>query len=253
MAFNFLDLFPDTPGAVAGAQAAQDIIKNQYNGAMGFLEMENALMKTKQAQEAQARSEELRPLQQTVDAIKLLQGLNIQNDPGKNVFSEVNPMDLSSINDAIIKSVPNLKTDFEAALLKSEASARESTARANLLEGGRNFRANQEDERRNRADANKLFADLNDDPRVKGALSRLSRAKTPEDREKIASKVRNYVNASIATIDVLHPATAMAARKSLSSLITPAQAEQKKSAPKPYTSKSGKKYLLTPEGPKRIE
>lgn len=138
---NFLDLFPDTPAAVAGSQGARDILENQYKQGMGFMEMENALMRTVAARKAMDEQARMQPLEQTANAIKLLQGLNVASGPGTpSPFEGVNPMDVNSLNDALLRATPNIKTNLEADLMKTQASTQEQMARAAMLEGGRNSR-----------------------------------------------------------------------------------------------------------------
>lgn len=260
MAINFIDLFPDSPAAVAGGQGARDILENQYKQSMGFMEMENALMKNIQARKAMEEQARQEPLQKAVDTVKLLQGLNMVG--GESPFKDVDLMDQESVRNALMRSAAsgNIYTNPEIDLMKTRASAQEQAARAQLLEGGRMSRDYssrvQEDEKLRIKEA----AD-----RVKGLIEPGGRwEKTPDpkrrDFQKKAAELISDYQGLLAYGDT--PSTRLFYNKHskiLAAAGVPApgqRAAPKKEEPpkqnKIYTSKSGKRYELTPQGPKEI-
>ena len=166
MGLGFADLFiPDTQAAVVGAKGANDILEGQYKQPMGFLEMENALLKAKAMKDQAEKQKAEEPLQKTVEAIKLLQGLNVV---GGDPFSGVNPQDPNSLNDALLRTINSgqLKTTPEVELMKTQAQTQASMAAKEMLESGRNARdaADRVAEAQKEADkqANAFLKDLRD-------------------------------------------------------------------------------------------
>lgn len=211
MAFDFLDMFPDSQAAVAGSQATRDILENQHKQSMGFMDMENSLMKTVQARKQMDEQLRMDPLAKTVEAVKLLQGLNMT---GQSPMQGVDLMDVNSVNEAI-KGAANsgqIHTNLEADLMKTKAQAAATAANAQMLEGGRNTRSREDDLQKNRAQAAKELASMAEDHQISGGIKKIARASTPEKKEKAAAQIRQLVAAKIASLEVLDPQTAQRAR-----------------------------------------
>lgn len=255
MAFDFLDMFPDSQAAVEGAKGAQNIINDQYKGAMGFMEMENALTRAVNARRQLDEEMRVDPLRKTVDAIKLLQGLNLENSG--DVFAGANPMDIGSINDALLKALPNLKTNYEADIAKSKAAASETYARAAMLEQGRNSRDAAGDREKQEGDIRKGAQEF-----LKTLTSRYQ--KTPTNERKARQLVADYQALKAYGVPEVarvffnnHAAILGAAGESAPGAASnkgavpsqpPAAKNPAAAQPKTYTSKSGKQYLIYPDG-----
>lgn len=116
MAFDFMDLFPDSPAAVAGSQGARDILENQYKQAMGALEMENALIRSVAAKQAFDKQQREAPIQDLLDRVKVVQAVNT---PGAH-FDGLDLSDDTAFYDRV-KSAP-IKTNFEVDMLKTQGA-----------------------------------------------------------------------------------------------------------------------------------
>ncbi len=133
MAFDFMDLFPDSQAAVVGSQGARDIIDNQYKSAMGAMEMENALMRTIQAKKQMEEQKRIEPLAKTVEQIKLMQGLNL---PGTVQFTgqDLTPEAMDQfLRDQLTSG--QIKSNYQADLDKANATGNIAMQRALLTSG----------------------------------------------------------------------------------------------------------------------
>lgn len=141
MAFDFLDLFPDSQAAVVGSQGARDILENQYKQAMGALELENALLRSVQAQKDFNNKQAQEPLAKTIEAVKLMQGLNIS---GSSPLQGVDLSDQAALQAAILKEAQsgNIKTDLDAEILKEKIKTEASTAKAMEIQSAQTGRNN---------------------------------------------------------------------------------------------------------------
>lgn len=251
MAFDFMDLFPDSPAAVAGSQGARDILENQYKQSMGFMDMEQALMRTAQARKQIAEQARLEPLAKTVDAVKLLQGLNLAS--GNEAFKDVDLNDPNSLNQTLQSAVQSgqLMTNVEAELAKSRLGAMEATARAQMLEGGRNSRESSERaaerEKQNREAAFKRLEELNK-RYPKSPLGQRKAEALVSDYESLKSMgndeaTRAFYNKHSTLLAAAgHDAPGVVAKKAAP------KATESGGGNITYKSKSGKTYIIKPDG-----
>jgi hypothetical protein len=135
MAFDFMDLFPDSPAAVVGSQGARDILENQYKQAMGALEMENALIKSVAMKKEFMKQQQMEPLNRTLDAVKLLQGVNLRDASAFQGldFDNLDASSLQIIKDAAASG--NLMSTPEMDREKATLSGAGALARAQLTSG----------------------------------------------------------------------------------------------------------------------
>lgn len=155
MAFDFLDLFPDTPAAVAASQGARDLVENQHKASLGMVELENALMRTMQAKRQMAEQDRLDPLAKTAEALKIVQGLNLTGERPFEGIDLNDPIALRAfIQDKAARG--EIMTNREVDLEKTKATGMNSYERA-LLQTQTQTKNNNNDnyttDKKNRDDA----------------------------------------------------------------------------------------------------
>lgn len=134
MAFDFLDLFPDSEAAVVGSQGARDILENQYKQGMGAMEMERALMANVQAAKQMEEQRRLQPLAQTIQNLKLAQSVNLTGD---KPYAGIDLNDMNQMNEFIKRKAAagEIIPDMQADLKKAELTAFGAYNRAQLTSG----------------------------------------------------------------------------------------------------------------------
>lgn len=132
---SFLDLFPDSQAAVVGSQGTRDILENQYKQSMSAMDMENALLKSVMLKKQFDESQRMEPLTKTLDAVKLLQGINLKE--GK-AYGGLDFNDLPGSMNRIIQEQAGsggLMSNVEVELAKAKEAGLASLARAQITSG----------------------------------------------------------------------------------------------------------------------